>query len=623
MSVESTERDTDASRPTNGANSVKSSTAGFSGADDSGENPSPSARATEFFEEYPERARLRLTRRDGRRLRRSLVEEWREEKTIEPADDAHDAETVQVTKFGEPLTWGAAVEDLLSDHARTQNTTLHFKHDDGDEWQKAADNRWMASYQKQYFAQTKAWFREMLGGERPRGETAPTFDEDEARIVLLTRSASSKPDGERLAPTDHDSQLGDSWTACYHTLRNTMRSEGLELGEDWQYVRRQEPHTGKRGSHGTNAGYGHEHIPILVNGDVSAADLRPVVEKHVEATPAAGRVAHDLDIADWDEHAEDVETVECKSPDELEDVAAYVADYCAIEPKGLLERSIEYIAWAAIKHATNTRAFSRSDGASAAAAADRCRQRADHPETDQTHDHGERVRRAADGARHDVECAECGSPHDVTQTTLTAARRDEPAGGTATTAAGGDDDTSLASRWRDADAGASVASPVLDAETRRNVCRERERRPDASVPEIAGRLQLPAEDVRAVLDDDGPEKEEFASPSPPGWRLDAVSVGDEQHPVICDGGGPEMVRVSLPRERLLRETELGADGADRTKWRAVGVGEDDGPAWDVDGAGGVAMYGGEQMAAYLVDVLGVEKPERARKIVEASRGPLA
>lgn len=577
-----------------------------------------SEKVAEFQEEYAELANLPLTRRDGRRLRRSLVEEWREEKVVESDADREEAATVGVTEFGGPLTWGAAVEELLRDHARMRNTTLEFVHGDGTEWSKPADNRWMAEYQKRYFAQMKAWFRELLGGERPSGgTTAPTFDPDRATVVLLTRSASSVPDGERLAPTDHDAQIAESWEDCYHTLRNTMRSLGFELGEDWQYDRRQEPHAGKRGSHGTNRCYGHEHTIVIVDGEVTPGELRPVVEKHVEATPAAGREAHDLDVPDWDADPDAVNTVECKSPDELEDPAAYVAGYCAIEPTDLLERSVEYVAWAAVKHATNSRSLSRSSAANAASTADACRQRAEDPKTEQVRDHGEEVRRAPPGAHHDIECAACGSPHDIEQETLTAARLGGESGGGGTAVAdGGGSEETLRDRWRDADGAASVSVPLVDADLAAAVRRERELKPGASVAELAGRFGAAPETVRAALGEgDGPDRETdaFDDPPEPGWRLDAVTVGEETHAVACDGGGPEMVTVSLPVDRLLRQTSLGDVGAERTKWRASGV----------DGGDGVAVWGGERMAWYLVDSIGMEDPDRAEAVIEAVRGPLA
>lgn len=578
MSTE--ENSTDPSRLTNGTNSVNGPEAG-NGPDLLDELPSPSERAAEFDETFPERSKLPLTRRDGRRLRRSLVEVHRTTRTTEEIERINeDAQEVTEVHRIEPLTWGAAVEDLLRDHQRMRQTTLHFEHDDGTEWERPSSNRWTAAYQKKYFAQMKGWLRELTGGTRPSGgETDASFDDP--TICLITRSASSTPDGQRLAPTDHAAALADSWSSVYHTLRNTMRSLGFELGADWQYDRREEPHTGKRGTHGTNVGYGHEHIVLVVDGAISPGDLRPVVEKHVDACDYAGPTAHDLDRGAWDLHPDEVGTVEVFEPDEVDDIAAYVADYCSIEPTDLFDRSTTYQAWAATKHATNTRAISRSTAAKHAATADRCRQRCDDGQAEQDVGHGEEVVRAADGARHDLECAECGSPHDIDQTTLSRARLDAQKESHASTSAPTDDDDWTDPRLErlrevhDEDAVGSVASvgeSLERARVRDLVQQQLELDPDVGHAELAGRLQERPELVESILEEermgyDPDEAVGWHNPPDPGWSLTAVSVNDETHRVACDGGGPEMVRTRLPSERIRRETDLKHGGDGIIKWR--------------------------------------------------------
>jgi len=96
--------------------------------------------------------------------------------------------------------------------------------------------------------------------------------------------------------------------------------------------------------------------------------------------------------------------------------------------------------------------------------------------------------------------------------------------------------------------------------------------PDPRPAELAGRLNEDPEVVTSILEEeqrgyDPDEAVGWHNPPDPGWSLTAVSVNDETHRVACDGGGPEMIRVRLPRERIRRETQLGEDGADRTKWR--------------------------------------------------------
>lgn len=570
-----------ASRPTNGDNSVNASTAGNPAADEDG-FPDPSDVAAEFRAKYGDRADLPLTREDGRTLRAELVEgsekyiqqnggigelpdemveEWESEPAVPWESSVSGVEVVERT----PLTWQAAVEHLLDSHEDTLNTVLNFEkaepgHPEHATWSKESTDRWMPEYQKRYFAQDKAWLRELTGGERPSGgETEATFENPS--VVLFSRSASSVPDGERLAPTDHDAALGEAWEPAYHTLRNKLRAEGLELGEDWQYVRREEPHTSKRGG-GANACYGHEHVILVVDGEVSPSTFRPVVEKHVEECEYAGATAHDLDVADWDEapSAEECEcdtgceecvgTVVVKDPDELHDVAKYVADYCSIEPMDLLERSAEYVGWAAVKHATNTRTFSRSDAANWAATADACRQRAESDESEQEVGHGENIVRSdRRGVR--LECEACGSPHDIDQSqTLVRARMDASEGGqesAATVADGGGVDereNRLRQRWPDAKAAASVGETSEEREQRRAIESYLEGHPDADTATVLGAVGLPPDDaqlveeIRAGVD----HTEVVGFERPPEWRLDTVEVHGEEF-LAGTGGGVDMATV--------------------------------------------------------------------------------
>jgi hypothetical protein len=89
-------------------------------------------------------------------------------------------------------------------------------------------------------------------------------------------------------------------------------------------------------------------------------------------------------------------------------------------------------------------------------------------------------------------------------------------------------------------------------------------------------------------------------------------VNGEEHRVACDGGGPEMVRVTLPEQQLLRETRLGEPGAERTKWRCTRC--------------RFATYNPEVMARHAIREAGegeAPDPERISDLVLAERGALA
>ena len=535
------------------------------------ELPTPEDRISDFYAEFSDLAALPISHEPGTSLRREyVVENWSSWES-EPTTEYEDAVSGESRESVKPLSWGRAVETLLESYEDTRQTTVNLEKGvpsdpEYTEWSVEAETRWMASYQRTYYAQLEAWMRELTGGERPSGgETEGTFDDP--HVVLLTRSASSKPSDDRLAPADHWNSIGDVWSgAVYDTLRNVLRSKGYNIGDDWQYERRLEPHTSKRGDgRGVNQCYCHEHVVIVVDGEVEPEQFRPVMEKHVEACEYAAMDAHRNvpcpDHADgngWNDAVggcSDCQTsVVVHQPDELDaNVAQYVASYAGIEPTGLLERPTDYIAWAAVMDATNTRTKSRSDAAKHAAKADACKQRAESPKSEQESDHGSSVVRSTRRG-YDYECKHCGSPHGIDQSpeTLTAARRD----GTPVAADGGIDRTEeLRSRWQDARAAASVGESRERCRQRRRVETYISNHPDVSNAEILQQLRqdLPDDldaarslitEVRAGVDPSEPVGFERV----PQWRVKSVEIRDEEYPASA-GNGVEMVEIDTWRHR--------------------------------------------------------------------------
>jgi hypothetical protein len=262
----------------------------------------------------------------------------------------------------------------LQRYQSAKETELHFGNSaTGESFTIEASNRWTAEYQKEQMAKMQGWCRQAAGGDFEDVDNVPddvSVDGlyDDPKMVLLTRSASSEPD-IRLTPGEHESHLADSWSTVYSAVRNVMRDLGID---EWSYDARSEPHPGK--GHGLNACYGHEHIVLIVDADVSKGrlreELRRVLGAHVRATPTAGRDAHDLDLTPEQWGDMDVEVDSCQVldlDDEDEDVenpAGYVGAYASIDgDSGLMDRSVEYIAWAATKDALNTQTMRRSEGA--------------------------------------------------------------------------------------------------------------------------------------------------------------------------------------------------------------------------------------------------------------------
>jgi hypothetical protein len=349
--------------------------------------------------------------------------------SLSPADAA-DAWIREKRVTGQRVTdvdavpWVIAVQKLLESHERTLDTTINLRYGwprdpEFDEFSFSATDRWSPDYQREMYGQCNGWLRELTGGTRPSGgETEASFDDP--HVALITRSASSVPDGERIGPVDQAANLRDPWREVYQKLRYTLDACGFSK-EDYQYWRVLEPHPGD----GLNRCYAHEHIILVVDGELSQSDLAPVMETHVAATEGAGMDAHTN--TPYPEHAGgnpwDAAVGECNDcdspisvtdPESVENLAAYVADYASIDPLDLFEREPSYIAWAAAMTAGNVRSVSRSDPARWAAVADRCKQRHESGKSDLKGQHGDRLT-VSDKGTNTLECAVCGSPHGIDQ----------------------------------------------------------------------------------------------------------------------------------------------------------------------------------------------------------------
>jgi hypothetical protein len=497
------------------------------------------------------------------KLREELVEETRREWIEEQPQPWEDPLRGEEVARRDPLTWRAAVRAVVESHADTRRMTLNFERGRPDEplyeeWSLSPSDRWSEDYQTKRFAELKAWFRELTGGERPSGGESESTYED-PYVVLMGLTSSGKPDGDEFqAPADHLEDRSEAWSDdVYHTLRNVMRREVGAIGDSWQYQRIEEPHKGERGG-GVNHGYGHDHPVLVVDGEVDAETFRPVVEKWVESVDGAGEEAHDLDVEDWGENADEVDTVEVKSADDVYDVAAYVADYTSTEPMPFEERSIEYQMWAAIKFATNTRSLTRSSAANHAIKADACKQRYESDESDQDREHGELIVPAADGAHHDFECAECGSPWEIDQEhdTLTSARlaNEENAAEAVADGGGGVREQELRERWPSARAAATVGERPPERAAREAVRKRLDRRENPGVEEVVGEVVMavkdppPAREVKRICREErsGVGRSGVAGfERPPKWQLKSVEISGVEHSASV-GGGVDLVETVVP-----------------------------------------------------------------------------
>ncbi len=609
------------SRHTNENKSVKSSEAGSDGsALDLYTRAKIDRCVSEFVKEYPDKAMTPVATGDRRQLREKYAdieyEEWQED--LRMSEDEYKSlmypnsrPSGRTKKVSVPV-WADVLEQLLYNYAKTQETTVRLRlgekpmvagnEDPRPVYDVDAKTRWGSDYQKKYKAQLDGWLRELTGGERPSGKKTDAGFED-PHIALISVSGSSTPDGGRIGPVDLLSELNSTWSNhTYHAVRNTLRTLGFE-SDEWQYDRRAEPHTGKRGNKaGINACYGHEHIILVIDGEVTADELRPIVEKHVEKCDYAGPSAHGEDA------------IEVCTPDEREDIAAYVADYASISPTGLLDREPEFQAFAAAAAAANYRTVTRSEAAKEAAQVDRCKQRYESSESAQSVDHGDSV--YYDKRDGTVRCAECECAHDVNQEQTIGRHRidsnDDETGTETPVCDGGckppTDESrrqELQEQWQDANAAATLGEPSDRTKVRRRIQMVKDAHPGKNAVELAAMFDAMGhiDVVRQVLNDHedltnydkpvgfGQDKEpEWMDPE---WQVDAVVVNGEEESA-ASGNGMSYVETTNYVNRF-------GDVIDNDHWYRCEC--------------GVRVYGHE-MAKHLGHSHGIETVKQARVSVE-------
>ena len=436
--------------------------------------PTVEERIDGLLDDRPERCMVPVSSTHGTKLRSEAFEEPETVgETVEVGD--HDELVVEHVAERTALPHIALVEEFLEWYERYRDMYLKMekrgRRDDPEQFLIGLDNSYSAEYQSKHYARLSAWERQILGGEYPHGEEIDgAFEEPVTALMGLTASAyctPGEPESGIRPVCDHDREIRDAWVGSSNSVKRTLRyvlEDKLGLGkDDYTWWLQSEPH----GGDGINSDRSHSHPVVVldaaaadVSADaISAETFRPVVAKHVA----------ECDGATWDAH-EVEETVTVHQPDDINSLSGYVAKYVACDPeKDLLERSDDYIMWAASQWATATQKYSRDRVATAATKADACHQEYVSSESNQEHDHGEVVVRSAAGASTTFECVECGSGFGIDQDcTLTEHRTAQTAadgvcaadGGEVVEESGDGDTTSLRSRWRDAQTAGVVEEPV-------------------------------------------------------------------------------------------------------------------------------------------------------------------
>ncbi|WP_049983589.1 hypothetical protein [Halorubrum sp. BV1] len=398
------------------------------------------------------------------------------------------------------------------------------------------DNSLTPEYQSTQYARLKALERQFMGGNYPCGRTCEAEFAEPVTVLFGLTASSLDRDGSFRPIADHDREIRDAWSGSSNSVKRTLRyvledTLGLSPGE-YAWWWQSEPHPGPQKP---ATGYSHSHPVVIFDAAAIATSTsvatdpetyRPIVAKHVSECDGAGWAAHDLD-----------ESVTVRRDDEIQDFASYVSEYLAVAPdQDLLERSDEYLIWAASQWATTTQKYSRSRWATAACKADACQQQYFDEETEQSVQHADSIVPSSKPGL-EYECAECGSPHGIDQTEKSLAR-------TRLSQSSPDQDSeteeeperTLAERWPSARSAGSLGS-----ETRARRCDHLE--PDtcplcateteAPNHTISGEVPIPesAEAPPAERQRDGFER-------PPEWEPDAVvQLSTEEETEIGSPGG--------------------------------------------------------------------------------------
>lgn len=469
------------SRPSNVSNPAQSGTEPNTPDSENGVRPeglpTVGERVDQLCEEYPDRMKSQISTEHGRRLREEALAEPVEQ-TREVEIGEHEVKTVRETVGRGALPLRFVVEEFLEWYEDYRDKYLRMAKGDGFREEKETflvdlENSFQPGYQARTYARLQALRRQTAGGEYPDGsETEGEFEEPTTVLFGLTASG-VRDDGFPKAAADHDREIRDAWSGSSSSVKRTLRyvledKLGLDSREyAWWF--QSEPHPGD----GANAGYSHAHPVVVLDGDaadvptgqIEAETFRPVVAKHVA----------ECDGAEWDAHRLG-EAVEVKEPGEVEDFAGYVSEYLAVSPDDdLLERSDEYLLWAATQWATTTQKYSKSKTATEALNVDKCHQRAADPEAEQVAEHGEELRRR-DG---EVVCRHCRESFGVEEPESLARHRlgdAEPSGVVATDGgekasesgeSGGGSDApewvaDVGSRWQDARSAGVSGCPTYE-----------------------------------------------------------------------------------------------------------------------------------------------------------------
>lgn len=521
-------------------------------------------RVEEFRQKYPDRAKLPLSREPGEKMLASYVVEEYTEETVEPETDFEQSFTVRRLERAEPVTWDEAVRTtLLERHQYDAGVVGEFEdRHSGESFNVAFTDAWTSEYAETQRAKNAGAQRQLMGGEYPEHSESARSGELEPGLwdspvsVLLSLSGSAAPHGELLPPVDHAREV-DTWSDCYHRVRNLVEYElGVPSGS-WGYTRADDVHGLKDKGH-TNAGYTHQHAVIFF--DLEAAEVPDLPELELEEwvhekfhDKVVSKHVDECHLASEEAHGEKSVDVEM----ELGAAGAYASAYALPAPeKPMVERPIEYVAWASVLRASGTQRIARSKLFTDAAKADLCKQQTGVV-------HGERLMYDRSGHSSELVCECCGSGVGIGET-MTAHRVSDS--GPAVVATDGGE--AVEERPEMVVVGARVGESRERAEVRQRAQQyiDVNGRPGEVSPGLLGEMGVSPEHADVVGEVLRGEDSSTSAEPIEGVRRDGeesryelqqlVAANGETREIAGGAGGAQYRELVLPVEDILRKTRL-------------------------------------------------------------------
>ena len=306
-------------------------------------------------------------RREWWRRKNELVNEWLE---TAPGKSARPISVREATTIREEAAalksdggarskaWSQVLREFLGWYNDYRNMHLRFRDPDGDLVRAPMPNSHQPQYGDTYYARLKGLERQFLA-------TASN-----PHVVMLTLTASNRNENNGWrCPADHLRDVIESFTDHVRpALHRALGSNGADV-DNWEYARVVEHH---------RSGYGHVHIALFIDGDVSEEHFQSVIDTHLRHCKPAGASAHNYYSPNPNERPISASQIDASlQPDEYEEaesvvgnLGSYVAEYIGSHGTELFKRDISELAFRATCWATSTNRVDFSNGAQEMISAD-------------------------------------------------------------------------------------------------------------------------------------------------------------------------------------------------------------------------------------------------------------